>query len=185
MQALYKKPYCGGTGLTAASGYRHAVVVGGSMAGTLAARVLADHFDAVTLFERDRFPETPAARKGLPQGRHAHALLERGRRIVEQLLPGLTGELVRAGATLLDFTRDFAWLTPSGWYVRFPSDLRMLACTRDLIDWGVRGRIAALPNVRVRQGADIAGLIRGPGAGARVEGVRLRSCAAEDEVDYR
>src|SRR6516225_5578555 len=98
MRALYRKPHCGGTGLSAASGRRHAVVVGGSMAGMLAARILADHFDAVTLLERDRFPETPAARKGLPQGRHAHALLRRGRGSMERLLPGMTGELVRAGA---------------------------------------------------------------------------------------
>src|SRR5262249_25605512 len=182
MRTLYRKSHCGGTGLTAASGRRHAVVVGGSMAGMLAARVLADHFDAVTLLERDRFPETPAARTGLPQGRHAHALLECGRRIIERFLPGLTGELVRAGAELMDFTRDFAWLTPSGWYLRVPSDLPMLACTRDLIDWGVRGRVAALPNVRVRQRVDIAGLVRGPDGGARVAGVRLRSRTAE-EVD--
>ena len=78
MRALYRKSHCRGTGLSAVSGRRHAVVVGGSMAGMLAARVLADHFDAVTLLERDRFPETPAPRKGLPQGRHGHALLERG-----------------------------------------------------------------------------------------------------------
>ena len=45
-------------------GRRHAVVVGGSLAGMLAARVLSDHFDRVTLLERDRFPETPAARRG-------------------------------------------------------------------------------------------------------------------------
>jgi hypothetical protein len=153
------------------------------MAGMLAARVLADHFDAVTLLERDRFPETPAARNGLPQGRHAHALLERGRRIVERFLPGLTEELVRAGAELMDFSRDLAWLSPSGWYLRVPSDLPMLACTRDLIDWGVRARVAALPNVRVRQRVDIAGLVRGPDGGARVAGVRLRSRAADDEVD--
>ena len=84
MHALYRKSHCGGTGLSAVSGRRHAVVVGGSMAGMLAARVLADHFDFVTLLERDRFPETPAARKGLPQGRHAHALLERGREVLER-----------------------------------------------------------------------------------------------------
>jgi flavin-dependent dehydrogenase len=54
------------------------VIVGGSLAGMLAARVLSDYFDRVTLLERDRFPETPAGRKGLPQGRHAHGLLERG-----------------------------------------------------------------------------------------------------------
>src|SRR5262245_43029631 len=162
---------------------RHAIVVGGSLAGMLSARVLSNHFDNVTLLERDRFTETPAARKGLPQGRHAHVLLERGRRVMERFLPGLTSELMRAGAEPLDFTRDVAWMSPSGWYVRLPGDLLLLASTRDLIDWGVRGRVAALPNVRIRQGADVAGLIRGPG-GAGVAGVRLRSRTPDDEVDY-
>jgi 2-polyprenyl-6-methoxyphenol hydroxylase-like FAD-dependent oxidoreductase len=170
-------------GLLAVRRRGHAVVVGGSLAGMLAARVLSDHFDDVTLLERDRFTETPAARKGLPQGRHVHALLEGGRRALERFLPGLTGELVRAGAEPLDFTRDVAWMSPDGWYVRFPGDLLLLACTRDLIDWGVRGRITALPNVRIQQGADVAGLIRGPGHGARVAGVRLRSRTADAEVD--
>jgi 2-polyprenyl-6-methoxyphenol hydroxylase-like FAD-dependent oxidoreductase len=147
----------------------------------LAARILSNYFDRVTLLERDRFSETPAARKGLPQGRHVHALLERGRGILERFLPGLTAELVRAGAELPDYTRDLAWMGPDGWYVRFPGDLRLLACSRDLIDWGVRARVAALPNVRIRQGADVAGLIRGLG-GAPVAGVRLRSRTAE-EVD--
>ena len=87
-------------GLSASHRRGHAVVVGGSLAGMLAARVLSDHFDRVTLLERDRFPETPVARKGLPQGRHAHGLLERGRQTLERLLPGLTGELVRTGETL-------------------------------------------------------------------------------------
>ena len=179
MRTLYRRPHCGAAGFSAVPRRRHAVVVGGSLAGMLAARVLSDLFDIVTLLERDRFTETPAARKGLPQGRHAHGLLERGRRALERLLPGLTGELVRAGAEPLDFTRDFAWMSPYGWYVRFPGDLLLLGCTRDLIDWGVRARVAALPNVRIQQGADVAGLIRGPG-GARVTGVRLRSRTADD-----
>jgi 2-polyprenyl-6-methoxyphenol hydroxylase-like FAD-dependent oxidoreductase len=149
----------------------------------LAARVLADHFDTVTLLERDRFPETPAARKGLPQGRHVHGLLERGRRAMERFLPGLTGELERAGAEPLDATRDVAWMGPYGWYVRLPGDLRLLASTRDLIDRGVRGRVAALPNVRIRQGVGVTGLILGPGDGARVAGVRLGFRTADAEVD--
>ena len=164
---------------------RHAVVVGGSLAGMLAARVLSDHFDDVTLLERDRFPETPAARKGLPQGRHVHVLLERGRGVLERFLPGLTGELVRAGAEPLDATQDVAWMSPYGWYVRFPGDLLLLASSRDLIDWGVRGRVAALPNVRIHQGVDVAGLIRGPGDGAGVAGVRLRVRSAGLEADRR
>ena len=44
----------------------HALVVGGSMAGLLAARVLADHFERVTIVERDGFPDGPAFRKGVP-----------------------------------------------------------------------------------------------------------------------
>ena len=169
--------------LSAVPRRRHAVVIGGSMAGMLAARVLSDHFDDVTLLERDRFPETPAARKGLPQGRHVHALLERGRGAMERFLPGLTGELVSAGAQPLDPTRDVAWLNPYGWYVRFPSDLLLLASTRDLIDWGVRGRVAALTNVRIHQGAEVVGLIRRPGDGDRVAGVYLRSRTAAAGVD--
>jgi 2-polyprenyl-6-methoxyphenol hydroxylase-like FAD-dependent oxidoreductase len=170
-------------GRSAVPSRRHAVVVGGSLAGMLAARVLSDHFDGVTLLERDHFTETPAARKGLPQGRHVHVLLERGRGAMERFLPGLTGELVSAGAVPLDATRDVAWLNPYGWYVRFPGDLLLLASTRDLIDWGVRGRVAALPNVRIHRGANVVGLISGPGDGHRVAGVRLRSRASDSEVD--
>src|SRR5262245_21211966 len=57
----------------------HALVVGGSIAGLLAARVLADHFARVTVVERDRFPDGPAFRAGVPQSRHVHGLLGRGR----------------------------------------------------------------------------------------------------------
>jgi ribulose 1,5-bisphosphate synthetase/thiazole synthase len=77
MQALYRTPHCGTASLTAIPQRRHAVVVGGSMAGMLAARVLADHFDDVTLLERDCFPEAPAWRKGLPLGRHAPVISRR------------------------------------------------------------------------------------------------------------
>jgi 2-polyprenyl-6-methoxyphenol hydroxylase-like FAD-dependent oxidoreductase len=73
-------------------------------------------------------------------------------------------------------------MSPCGWYVRFPGELLLLGCTRDLIDWGVRARVAALPNVRIHQGANVAGLILGPGE-ARVAGVRLQSPAADAEDD--
>jgi hypothetical protein len=101
-------------------------------------------------------------------------LLERGRWALERLLPGLTGELVRAGAEPLDFTRDVVWLGPSGWCARFPGGLRLLAATRGLLDWAVRRRVAALPNVRIQKGADVAGQARGRPDDDRVAGVRLR-----------
>jgi hypothetical protein len=112
----------------------HAVVIGGSMAGLLAARVLADHFDRVTVIERDRYPEGPGPRKGVPQARHPHVLLGRGRLILEQLFPGLGTEITAAGAPLLDAADDFAWLTPAGWAIRFRADLRELA-TVNRVPW--------------------------------------------------
>ncbi len=152
---------------------RHAVVVGGGMAGMLAARVLADHFELVTLLERDHLPDTPSHRKGLPQARHVHVLLERGRMALEWLLPGLTTDLLAAGALLLDNSGDLASLTPFGWGLRFRSGLQLLACSRDLIDWGIRRRVAALTNVRLRQEVAAAGLVAAAD-GQAVAGVRLR-----------
>jgi 2-polyprenyl-6-methoxyphenol hydroxylase-like FAD-dependent oxidoreductase len=72
---------------------KHAIVVGAGMGGLLAARALADHFDEVTVLERDALPDSPDPRKGVPPGRHTHGLLARGREVLEQSFPGFTGEL--------------------------------------------------------------------------------------------
>jgi 2-polyprenyl-6-methoxyphenol hydroxylase-like FAD-dependent oxidoreductase len=75
----------------------HAVVLGAGMAGLLAARVLADAYERVTIIERDPLPPVGAPRRGVPQGAHAHALMPRGGQILDELLPGLIGQLVEAG----------------------------------------------------------------------------------------
>ena len=134
----------------------HAVVIGGSMAGLLAARALADHFDRVTVLERDRLPDGPDARKGTPQARHIHVLLTAGRRALERLFPGLMAELVAAGAADYDAINDFEWIAAAGRAMRFPSDIRLLGATRDLIEWGVRRRVLGDRRVTVRQGVDVA-----------------------------
>jgi hypothetical protein len=48
-----------------------AVVLGASMAGLLAARVLSEFYGTVTLVERDGSPDAPAQRRGVPQGRRS------------------------------------------------------------------------------------------------------------------
>jgi 2-polyprenyl-6-methoxyphenol hydroxylase-like FAD-dependent oxidoreductase len=83
-------------------GRTQAIVVGASMAGMLAARVLSDIFERVIVLERDTLPEGPQLRPGVPQARHLHALLPRGRRILEKNFPGITSELESAGAEILD-----------------------------------------------------------------------------------
>ena len=64
----------------------HAVVIGASMAGLLAARALSDFYSVVTVLERDQFPVSDIPRKGVPQRRHAHGLLARGRNVIEHHL---------------------------------------------------------------------------------------------------
>ena len=76
---------------------QHAVVLGASMAGLSAARVLADSYDSVTVVDRDVLPEEPVNRRGVPQGRHVHLLWGSGLRALEELFAGLGDELTEAG----------------------------------------------------------------------------------------
>jgi 2-polyprenyl-6-methoxyphenol hydroxylase-like FAD-dependent oxidoreductase len=150
---------------------QRAIVIGASMAGMLAARALADFFEQVTILDRDALSDSAEPRPGVPQAKHLHVLLARGQRMLEGYFPGITSELKAAGAELLDFANDMAWLTAYGWGVRFPSGFEALSCTRDLLDSIVRTRLKNLPNVEVLQARDVTGLAGEPG---RVEGLRLR-----------
>ena len=47
---------------------QHAIVIGASMGGLLAARALSDFFAVVTVLERDALPRSDIPRKGVPQG---------------------------------------------------------------------------------------------------------------------
>lgn len=140
------------------------------MAGLLAARVLSSHFGEVVILERDRPPGDPEPRAGVPQGRHAHVLLERGRQVIESMLPGIQAEMLAAGARLLDAARDVSWLSWFGECVRYESGLPLLACSRPFLEHHVRRRVLALPNLRARAGATVARL---EGTAERVTGVHL------------
>lgn len=91
-------------------GGRHAVVVGGSLAGLLAAHVLAAHVDRVTVVERDRFSEAPEPRPGVPQSRHIHVLLEGGQTAQETLLPGFLQDSSSTAST----SRSSRWSKSQG-----------------------------------------------------------------------
>lgn len=156
-----------------------AIVIGGSMAGMLAARVLAEAFSSVTIVERDRFPEGPMGRRGVPQSDHLHVLLMRGLAILKELFPGIGEELVAHGAVPIDTGADLKWLTPGGWGPQFRSGLEKLAFSRELLDRVVLGYLAARPNVQVREGCEVRGL---KSAAGRVTGVRLRDGERDEDV---
>lgn len=138
---------------------RHAVVLGGSLAGLLAARVLADHFDNVTLIERDAYPDTPKTRRGIPQANHVHGLLVRGRQVLEELFPGLQDEMIAEGAPELDLANEIAWYTRAGWGIRFSSQLKVLSFTRPLLDLHVRRRLSKNPKVAIMDNTEVLRLL--------------------------
>ncbi len=138
---------------------RHAVVLGGSLAGLLAARVLSDHFEHVTVIERDVYPETAETRRGIPQANHVHGLLLRGRQVLEELFPGLQDEMIAEGAPLLDMANDIAWHTRAGWGIRFPSEFKVLAFTRPLLDLHVRRRLSQNPRIEMMDNTEVLRLL--------------------------
>ena len=87
----------------------HAVVMGASITGLVAARVLSRHFDRVSIIDRDVLPAGCENRRGVPQGRHGHGLLASGFDALKQLFPQLERDLVAAGAQRGDVIGNVRW----------------------------------------------------------------------------
>ncbi len=170
---MSSQSFLGFDGYNSSQSMRHAIVIGGSIAGLLAARVLTDHFEQVTIVERDCLPQKPEFRNGVPQAHHFHLLLGRGLNILEQMFPKLGANLTAAGAVELDWGEDSLLLGSAGWYPRFRSELKTITCSRNLLEWSVRCRLVALRRVNFVQGHDVTGLLVGSN-NADVTGVRIR-----------
>ncbi|GHA86725.1 FAD-dependent oxidoreductase [Streptomyces termitum] len=157
---------------------RHAVVVGGSLSGLLTARVLADHAERVTVVERDRLPEEPDTRPGVPQGRHLHVLVEGGQRALDELLPGFMDELRKLGAPKIAMPTDMVQWQNGRWLRRTAASAHFYSGPRAQLEWLVRRRVLADPRIELVEGTETVGLT---GTAARVTGVRLRGRGAGRE----
>ncbi len=151
---------------------QRAVVIGASMAGLLAARVLADGYGRVTVIDRDELPETPTHRRGVPHGRHIHALAARGQQVLEELFPGLTAELIAEGAPAGDMLTDARFYLSGQRLARAHSGLILLCASRPLLEARVRARVRVLPNLEFLDRCDVVGLATTPD-GRRVTGARV------------
>jgi 2-polyprenyl-6-methoxyphenol hydroxylase-like FAD-dependent oxidoreductase len=155
--------------------FRHAVVIGSSIAGLTAARVLVDHFAQVTLVDRDRLPETPEFRRGVPQARHAHNLPLRGQRILEAQFPGLVDELLARGALSIDVRSEMAVFLAGEWHeLRHKTkDFPDICCSRPLLETTIYRRLMAHPRVEIIQESEAMDLVANR-SGERVTGLHLR-----------
>jgi 2-polyprenyl-6-methoxyphenol hydroxylase-like FAD-dependent oxidoreductase len=157
----------------------HAVVIGGSIAGLVSARVLGDYFDRVTILERDHIDSRPAVHKSTPQGNHLHTVLIGGLRVLSELYPGFCEKLHAMGAVPLRLSRDFPIYRPDGvafslsGAVREPRDLgiEIYSQSRGLLEHCSRQCTLALPNIRTECDAAVERLIETNG---HVDGVSYR-----------
>jgi 2-polyprenyl-6-methoxyphenol hydroxylase-like FAD-dependent oxidoreductase len=159
---------------------RHAVVLGASLAGLFSARALTESFDRVTLIDRDTLPDGPMPRRGVPQSWQSHGLHARGREILEEFFPGLTGELVSHGASLGDVQDGVTWVNDGHRLLRARSGMHGLAFSRPLLEDRVRARVRDLPGVTIRTPVEVLDLTAD---GHRITGVRVRERGTDGDGD--
>ena len=139
---------------TTSSDFRqHAVVLGASMGGLLAARALSSHFARVTLVEKDPVQRQPESRKGQPQTRHVHGLLGSGRQVMLDFFPGLDQELLADGALGNDFAATMTWYCYGGYRKSFSIGYNGFSMSRPLLEHHIRERTLALPNLTLLDNA--------------------------------
>ncbi|MEU8966846.1 FAD-dependent oxidoreductase, partial [Streptomyces sp. NPDC048491] len=150
-----------------------AVVVGGSIAGVLAAAAVKKHVDSVVIVEAHELPPSPAPRTGVPQAVHIHFLQSGGAEAIDSLLPGTIDLLLAAGAHRIPVTTNMVICSPEGWYRRWRrATHHLITASRDLTDFVVREQVLKDPRVGVRTHTRAVGLL---GDRRTVTGVRIRT----------
>lgn len=167
---------------------KSAIVIGGSIGGMVAARILTEHFDEVVLVERDYLPVGAENRPGVPHARHLHFLLKRGLMIIEDLFPGVKPDLLEAGCCVADQGKDVQYLYPYGMAPRDEMGLEFLTFTRPLLESTIRKHLLADPRVSILEGHEICGLVADEDGHlhgkARVTGVRVRPRNQSDHDEH-
>ncbi|HKF49635.1 MAG TPA: FAD-dependent monooxygenase [Terracidiphilus sp.] len=135
----------------------HAVVCGAGIGGLIAARVLSEHFDRVTVIERDALDG--GERIGAPQTQHVHVLLRLGVELMEKSFPGIVEEMKKSGVAPLDFGRDLCWLQYGGWMPRCESTFVLYPQTRFSLESHIRRRLGTFANVSFMTGTMVKGLL--------------------------
>ncbi|MFE7753074.1 FAD-dependent oxidoreductase [Streptomyces sp. NPDC057428] len=160
--------------------FETACVLGGSIAGLLAACVLADHSREVLVIEREEVILTGQPRAGVPHDRQAHILMPGGLALMERRLPGITGEMRDAGAVLLAPDEMDTYI--DGVEQLRTGDAQMLFCSRPFLESALRRRVLDLPNVSADT-ARVTGFVYREGA---VSAVRYVQDDTEDilPVDF-
>ncbi|WP_034486829.1 FAD-dependent oxidoreductase [Actinomadura oligospora] len=135
-----------------------ACVVGGSVSGLLAARVLSDHAREVVIVERDDISGGAGSRPGTPHDLQVHTLLPAGLHWIERWLPGFTQRAQDLGAVLSGTATSITAFDGRLQAATHDDRHVLLMASRPFLEARIRERVTALPNVRVVR-ARAAGLV--------------------------
>lgn len=149
------------------------------MAGLLAARVLSDFYREVVILERDGLPDTGKHRRGVPQARHAHAILASGLETLEELFPGIYEDLISRGALCGDPLKDGRWFFEGNDLARSPTGTRSILSSRTLLEDCVRSHVRAIDGISVLEQSSVRDLIT---EGGTVKGVCTDTEALKAEL---
>ncbi|GAA3126439.1 NAD(P)/FAD-dependent oxidoreductase [Streptosporangium carneum] len=158
-----------------------AVVLGGSVAGLLAARVLAEFCVDVLVVDRDELTGVEGPRRGVPQGRHTHGVLARGQQVIEELFPGFTRDLAAAGVQAGDIGGQIRWYFNGRRLRPAKTGLIVVGGDRPVLEHHIRCRVAELPNVTFLEGHEVVAPVTAPDLG-RVVGARVREPDGAERV---
>ncbi len=130
--------------------FENAIVIGGSIAGKIAAKALSESFRQVTIIEAGQEPTEKAPRKRVPQSYHPHVVLKGGEAAIEKLFPQITSELIEDGSTLTNFTGDLKWHHFGSWKKPFTGELIMVQQSQPMLDSHLQRRINHVSNITTR-----------------------------------
>ncbi|MCM3570331.1 FAD-dependent monooxygenase [Neobacillus mesonae] len=148
------------------------IIIGGGIAGKLAARVLSEFYNEVIILERDHETKRPIARKGAPQGLHLHALLFAGQYGLEELFPGITEDFYNSGAVRINSTKELAWFHHGVWKLRYDGNFTTTLQTRPQLEWKITQYIKNFSNITIHYNQTVKNFLYNPDEN-RMTGVEI------------
>ena len=158
-----------------------AVIVGASVAGLFAGRVLADHFDEVLLVDKEPLDQGPTPRQAVPQGNHIHGILTPTFHNLQRFLPGLIDDLIRNGAHVFDGGSNWRFHVYGHFLMNGETDQTMIGSTRPFFEDRLRRMVSAISNIEIRTEHRFKNWVTSKDQG-RIEGVVASTADGDVEL---
>ena len=143
-------------------GEKVAIVIGASITGLMAAKVLSKYYSRVLILEKDEVGEEAVSRKGQPHTRHLHGLLPAGLNVMRSYFPDLLEELEQGGANIVDFAGGMHWFTHGGYRKSFHIGMPSVSASRPLLEKTIRKNVLKEPGIELKDRTQVLKLFYDP-----------------------